>query len=245
LKFGFDGESSGRRYNMKQAILMNEKNYPAIEHFSYLELSIHCLGVRQLGYNCFKTNTGTYLDVPDEKMLLAKIKQIYPDFNEQISGSYEIEDDKTYATAYLSNFLVISKGKETVHDHGFHAIRTLSMFLEDRQAYYEAREKIRTLIADAIRTVELAEKSLKVNPEEIKKAYTFIGAAVDVIWAAPDLVQLKIHATTSFNQLLKNMWDHYINQAYWKKRYAEEINGDMARHLWLKITLASWPNSKL
>lgn len=245
LKFAFDGESSGRRHNTKRAILMNEKNYPAIEHFSYSELAIQCLGVQQVGYNCFKTNTGIYLDVPDGKMISTKIKQIYPDFNERILDSYEIEDDKTYAIAYLYNFLVISKRKETVHDHGFHAIRTLNMYLKDRQAYCEAREKIRTLIANALRTVELAEKSLKVSPEEIKKAYTFIGAAVDVIWAAPDIETLQLNATVSFEEILHNMWDHSINQDYWKKRYAEEINGDMARNLWSKITATSKLTSKL
>ncbi len=124
--------------------------------------------LKELGYS-FENGV---LILPDKEALTnnwRELQQKYPHLPDlDIAPSEGIADDTTFAKSYLMYDVLLSAGKEFVHDHLFHVIPTIKLLSSTTSfSYKEVRVGIVMAILRSLRRLEFAKSELsKLWPQD-------------------------------------------------------------------------------
>ncbi len=158
--------------------------------------------LQNLGYSCDK-KTGILL-LPDHEALKkgwTKLQQTYPQLLDlDIVSSEGVADDFSYINSYLTNDVLLSTGREFVHDHLFHVIsivRLLSTSLcrsqkSEGMTYPDIKAGILKHVLRCLRRLEWAKiellpkdadvvmsNNVRITKHDLKMIETSIAAVVD------------------------------------------------------------------
>src|ERR1700733_8182141 len=95
-----------------------------------------------------------------------------------------------FAKAYFSGALVLlSKGKEFVHDFVVHIFPTLLVLLSNPEEYYEERARLEGIVERMYNHIAMIEEAIErgdrsFTAEELKKTQLIMGGFTDGIWGA-------------------------------------------------------------
>lgn len=163
------------------------------------------------------------LMIPDAKTLEQRIQTI---FNEKeinycvkILKDPNILSDESFIQAYLEYDIVISEGKEELHDHFIHAIPTASLMLEDPKAYIQEKERIKTLIQTQIDKIKKEIDTKKILSEDAKILWLSLSFTIDTIWSSESIEDLKRIDCHFFNETAKSFFETDISQTYLQNRF--------------------------
>lgn len=219
--------------------------------------------LQKLGYkSSFKD--GVYLYLPDKECLEArfeKLRQIYPALGPlSIISSDEIAADLEFIEAYSKYDILLSSGKEFVHDHLYHAIGVLGLmfsYLEiDKEypaamhrSYTEVKRKTIEQISVPYNKIMAAKKALeKESPgrtiaqiDSLKRRIPILeaalGVAVDQVWAAPTPTAMdKILNEDTIEKQFIGLWTSDIYKTYHRRRFGNErMDFKSVAVLWAQI----------
>jgi len=186
--------------------------------------------LNRLGYEVFVNESGDWiLKLPDRDTLLAnweslrKEKPALPSL--KIKDSPGIASDKEFIDDFFNYDVILSNGKEFLHDHILHLLPTLIAKLSDerRKGYIEAKEQFKNEIKKVRDKITKIERN---NPSEKKKKTlvkieAWLSAAIDN-WTASRNPKADFNSSYLDMQLL-DVWSDPVWQNYWKKRFSDEV----------------------
>lgn len=238
---GFIYHYRRRALPQAQSVAEQKESFPATEGLN--EESVSTLMNHHLdkfGYSYMLSDSFKIcLNLPDRDFLQARLKEFYPEFTETIVSSEGIADDLSFVKAFLKYFILLSDGKEFLHDHTAHAIVMLKTLIDDSVQLIKAMKNWRALISDVLQKVENAD-ILKIDRELKKRIMTMIGAGVDSLWAN-SYSKVADPTIDGFVFALPMRWNNEFYQYYWKRIYGEDINIARAQALWDK----AFPRARL
>jgi len=225
--------------------------FPAVEPLPYNQvladlnyLMNSILMPQNFGYIFAQRN----FQLPDKEALESRLEQLYKERPElkplQILSSEGVADDFSFIEAYLKYDVLLSTGKEFIHDHLFHIIPRLFLMLTCPQYIYE-RDRLREIVSKVFYQITKAEEVIeKENLTELKrqlpKIKTAVGAMVDVIWAIGDAESLKPlnyeFFVSSFLEILDSI--HYRQFA--QKKFGETVITPLLINTWDQIVRLGW-----
>ena len=153
----------------------------------------------KLGYAMKTEQTGVYLVLPDKEAFLARwkfLQKATPSLPEiSIVSCPDVADDKTFIEAFYTHDVLLSRGKEFVHDHFAHLIRTIKLIFssgdDGNPTYKEEKERLVRLVDGAYRPIKDAEKLIAkggtaLSASSLAAARKELATQVDLIWARQD-----------------------------------------------------------
>jgi len=173
--------------------------FPAVEPILFHAHASYFHDFEDLGYSYREDKSGIYINLPDKEVLEARFekrRELHPSLKPlKIFSSEGVADDLSYAEAYLKYDVLLSSGKEFVHDHFSHIMPTISLMFTPSEYsnnyfnFFDERDRIRKIISKIICTIKTAEEVMKKNElasiklkDELPKLKTALGAAVDILW---------------------------------------------------------------
>ncbi len=210
--------------------------FPAVEPIDDYTLPLlkeDILLLKEFGFDFRKDENGIFLRIPDRDHLQACIQKAYPELNEEIINSEGIADDISFIHAFLERFLLISDGKEFVHDSIFHVVPTLKFIKNHGLASFRSFRQIsRNHVAKLLEKVEKSEQ-LDHDPILKGKIITMIGVDADGLWSRGSERDVQqIHSQLTPDEPLMSTWSDSSFQYYWQRTHGEEIDFDRAKALW-------------
>lgn len=196
-----------------------------------------------LGYRCWINDSGAYIEVPCRKALLSRWKCLrneYPDLPKlDVANSEGVADDISFVEAYFSHDVLLSSGKEFIHDHFIHIIPTISVIIshwKNGMSYSKGRFNLVKHILKSYRKLVIAKQmgvsSIPNNVdletlEKLKKNYAqmeaALGSFVDVISADPFAIkgnnEISIDESSMKDHLsvITLHWNPW--KEYWDRRF--------------------------
>ncbi len=221
--------------------------FPATEPTrSSVDMEKYISALRQFGFDyqiVYDSKTGQkdiYLSFPDRDHLQDCILKAYPLLGEIILNSEGIADDLSFAEAFLKYFLLMSDGKEFIHDSFAHAL-TMLMFIQIHglDSFKSVMQISRDHITKLLKKAEQS-KNLANNPILKSKIMTLIGLLVDGMWSfASEEVIKQLHNEIIHDEAYLEGFFTGSNrsriQHFWKRIYGEDIDLQKARQLWDSI----------
>ena len=239
LKDGFDIEEQNddiearfQAYYKKSAEI-----FPAAEPNLQFLIDDASLLRQDLGYSLKYDKSGIYLSLPDKEALearLEKLSKFDPRFsNIKILASDGVADDLEFIKAYLTYDLLLSSGKEFVHDHTAHLIRTIGL-MTNRHFHYE-RDRFREKISKLLDRIELVKNGDRDDlKSQLPKIITAIAANVDFAWASSTPRDLKeMRSALKKSRFLFVIDSAY--SAYWENKYGESFDRKALKSAWKEI----------
>jgi len=219
--------------------------FPAVEPRSLEEAraSIKPIQKFDLGYDI----QGNVLLVPDQEALDARFEKartnVLATFEIaplKIASSEGVADDLSFLDAYLKFDVLLSTGREFIHDHFAHLISTLYWMLSsyqyapERQRLRENVKRVQTLIINAEKFIDK-----KSDPGERKyfnshllKIKTSAGSMVDRIWV---LNNTHSSMNISFNPYASDFIGGFQGPNwgnFYEKKFGENVTKSKLDHLW-------------
>ena len=208
--------------------------FPAIEPSRAVEI-LFSKELQKIGYYVSSDSTGVYLNLPDLEAIVAgyeKLREGNPDLPPLRSlSSKGIADDLTFCLAYLDYDILLSDGIEFVHDSISHTSRVLEMMISAPTEYVKSKERISTSLEKHLEKLD----GSKTESKQILQATTLLGAAIDIIWAAPTMVDLTNVSLEDLDENVLDIWSDHDYQNYWKKIYHTPIDSSLAMGIWTAI----------
>lgn len=163
----------------------------------------HFRDFKDLGYSYREDKSGVYTSLPDKEALEARFekrRELHPSLKPlKVFSSEGVADDLSYAEAYLNYDVLLSSGKEFVHDHFAHIIPTISLmftpsvYTNNYFHFFDERDRIRKIISKIICSIKTAEEVMEKNElayiklkDELPMLKTALGASVDILWNTSD-----------------------------------------------------------
>ena len=182
---------------------------------------------------------GVYFTLPDKNALLArweKLREMRPELPKlHVHSSEGIADDMDFVEAYFTHDVLMSDGKEFIHDYFAHILPTIGLMVSSEVGgnpkYSKQRVKMIKQIGKIYRRIKIAErmivekdiiisKKLKNNLDKIKG---LLGAYVDVFTNIKEATQVnKLLDGFSITDHLKLMVKDNIWKPYWNRRFGAE-----------------------
>ena len=158
----------------------------------------------------------------------------------KIAPSEGVADDVSFLEAYLKFDVLLSTGREFLHDHFAHLITTLYWMLSsheyasERERFRENVKKVQTLIINAEKITEqktdLAERNYCKG--RILKVKTSAGTMVDRIWSMNNSDSSKnINFDTSSPHFIGGFQGPYWGHFY-EKKFGEKWADSNLNKLW-------------
>ncbi len=215
--------------NKKQAEIFPANEPSSAEEISFSE------ELQQIGYRVKSDETGIYLDLPDLEAIVAgyeKLREAHPELPRlRIVSNEGIADDLTFCRAYPNYDLLLSDGIEFVHDSISHTSRVLQMMISSPAEYVITKERNAKSIQKHLETLDRSQAS----KTHLLQATTLLGAAIDIIWAAPTMIELKIASLDEMDENVLDIWSDHDFQNYWMKIYQVTINRSIAMGIWTAV----------
>lgn len=194
----------------------------------------------QLGYECKAEDSGVYLNLPDKNALLCSWERLrntqpqLPALN--IIPSEGVANDLEFVEAYFKGDVLLSTGKEFIHDHLSHVLPTINMIFNSslntlNQSYQKEKTRVVTVLVKAYRRIMLIKNEihesklnvltdqLQIVNEQLNKIEALFGALVDEISSFEDTVlfqnldenTLEMH----FNGIcIDPKWEKYLQKCF-------------------------------
>lgn len=211
--------------------------FPAIEP-SLADKVSFSKELEQIGYHVKSDETGIYLDLPNLEAIVAgyeKIREEHPKLPLlRALSSGGIADDPFFCRAYPDYDILLSDGIEFVHDSISHASRVLQMMILSPAEYVETKERNGKSIQKHLATLDRSQA----DKAEVLQAMTLLGAAIDIIWAAPSITELKIASLEEIDVNVLDIWSDHEFQTYWMKIHQTTIDRSIAMSIWETIIAA-------
>lgn len=121
--------------------------------------------LNELGLNAQRKDDGVYLSLPDREAFLVRWENFrcanpqMPEF--KIKESEGIAGHEEFILAYLQNDLLLSKGKEFIHDIIIHLISRLKLIFDSPEKYLSEKDRINLLILKKFQRLLLVEEEIK------------------------------------------------------------------------------------
>jgi hypothetical protein len=238
--------------DFKQKVLLkHEEIFPALEPIPYtksLPIRNSAMKPHNLGYSFSESS----LQLPDIEALESRLEKLWkkrPDLKPlQILSSEGVADDLSFIEAYLKYDVLLSTGKEFIHDHWFHVIPTIFMMLNCPQYFYE-RDRVREIISKVFYQILRAEEVIeKENLTELKsqlpKIKTAVGSVVDIIWAFFDEKSFKEFNYESFVRRFLEILESGLYQKFSNKSFGEKVGRASLTNTWNQITILAGKEEK-
>ena len=221
--------------------------FPAIEPNEKRLKNMRIRRLRPMGFDYRSDSTGCYLILVDQVGLEANYENYrrrHPELKLKplkIAPSDGVATHMEYAKAYFSGALVLlSKGKEFVHDFIVHIFPTLLVLLSNPEEYYEERARLEGIIERMYNQIAIIEETVKdgdpsFTEEELKKIHLIIGGFTDAVWSITSMEQMK--ATREEMVFEKpyeflSMWQSPDYRRFWSKQTDEEFSRKQVSALW-------------
>ncbi len=232
-----DEESEDVQARAEAYIRKVEEIFPAVEPILAFLIRGESLMRSDLGYSLSYDKTGIYLNLPDKEALEArceKLHKINPRFPLiKILSSDGVADDLAFIKAYLTYDLLLSSGKEFVHDHTAHLIRTIRAL--SKENFILERERFRGKISEMLDRIEWVQNGERDDlKSQLPKIITAIAAVIDLAWTAKrgkDVNDMRL-------LLKKSRFFSVIELAYqdhWEKKYGEKFDRKSMNSTWKEI----------
>jgi len=232
----------------KKIYLKYDEIFPAIEPIPYEDPMLTELP-KMIPYSLgYYFHWSGVFQLPDKEALESRLEQLCkerPDLKPlKILSSEDVADDLSFIEAYLKYDVLLSTGKEFVHDHFFHVISTIFMMLTYPQYFYE-RDRVREIVSKVLQQILKAEEVIeKENLNELKsqlpKIKTAVGSLVDLIWASWNVKALKEINYESFVQRFLAILDSRDNQQVTLKKFGEKVSTASLTKTWDQIVSLGW-----
>lgn len=185
--------------------------------------------LNKLGFEAGVNEEGVFqLKLPSRENLLVRWAMLQkenknlPDIS--IYESEGIAEDQEFIDAFLDNKLILSSGKEFIHDLLGHFIPILSQLLDKPEKYLKLKNTFQAQIKEILKEIEIIEKLIKQGKplsdlvkRDLPKLKAALAASID-IWTA-SLYPSDIGSIPIINRIV---WNESIWKTYWEKRYPEE-----------------------
>lgn len=201
----------------------------------------------EFGYFVECSEEGVFLYLPDDRALNGNYEILQLDPSSKwpkgvplkICARKGIAGDREFVETYLLFDILLSLTKEFVHDHIFHVLRVLKCMLNVN--YSTEKERLRTVVRTLYMRIIRAEEILKKEDvddlrSQLPKLWTTLGAAVDLLWSAPDTKETENVDLKEFEeQFVTKIWDDADYQAFWMRKYQEKVDSTAVAKLWKEI----------
>ena len=226
-----------------------EQIFPALEPQTFRDIlaiiSMISQGrFKKLGYSTREDATGVYLDIPDKEALEGRfenLRKVHSGLKPlKIFSSEGVADDLAFILAYLNYDVLLSSGKEFIHDHFAHILPTLNLMLSYPEEYAVERDRIRGIIAYFLsRIIILEQMSEKDGFNDLKnqlpKLKTALGIAVDTLSAIPLIGVLEDRKLETFADNLFDLIEETRYREYWKKKFGEKFKSKAFAIHWERL----------
>lgn len=184
--------------NELEKLLKAQASDPGSFVNQFLETENRHADLNILGYGSYLNEKGNrILVLPDKEALMSNweiLKQEkYPHLPPlEVLSSEGIADDMSFVEAYFTSDVLLSEGKEFVHDHTSHLMPTLSMMmsataknLSTAEAYKKIKKGIIKEIMKGYKQIMLVEhkiggsEKLNITKEQLEKIKVSLGALID------------------------------------------------------------------
>jgi hypothetical protein len=200
-------------------------------------------------FHSFRNDTIFTLRLPSQEALLARCQLLeneYPSLRDfTINSSAGMAEDRAFIESFFKYHVLLSNGREFVHDQLFHVIPTLRQMLRNHAVtasknFINVRKTQRHKIESAYKNILHIESLIQQNkhvPEPIKtslpKMIAGLSAVVDILTASSD-PELSLGGLYFLENLMDLwLWTNPKWQNYWKKRYPDEkIDFRALRLMW-------------
>jgi len=208
--------------------------------------------MKKLGYDLIENEEGRYLFLPDKEALEVRFEQLRKsDPNLRpfiIQDSEGTASDKDFIQAYFNYDVVLSSGREFVHDHIFHLSSALERVLTDSEQYYQEKERLGNIIQKIDQIISFAQSAIKhgstiASPAEIEQIQARMAAFIDDIWAQTQVEYFK--AVTWDKYTDSGKFQDYRNtvlsseslfEELWNKRFKDKfLSPETLLACWAKI----------
>ncbi len=247
----FIEETCRRRGEGVNKELMAKYVKSSLSHVSYRNIFI------RLGYEASQTKDGTYITMPDREALLARwqeLRESQVDLPQlDIISSQGIADDSSFIEAYLRHDVLLSTGKEFIHDSNTHVIAVLTLMLTSGKNEYLTYAGWRSRIVDLIRPEYQRIKTVKElisNPDsgipkatlvalqrDVPKVEALLSAFVDAIWSHDTYTTLDrmIGAKSLLDQIIPFAANPKYKK-YWEGRFGkDQMSSEIIENTWAQI----------
>jgi hypothetical protein len=210
---------------------------------------------KELGYEFYKTGGEQIVVVPDTVHLSQKIQEICEKDSKlksfKVIDSKGVASDRKFIEAYITYDVLISNGKEFVHDQFVHVVPTLHMWMEGN--YDGNKKEVRTFIQhfyDKISSLESQHSDITMD--DLNTIWTLLGIFTDNICGNEESFNsmdrqddiLNAHfemleTGTGQEKLMRCYLKQYLNDYRWvdyiRKNYDDQsINPKSLLQLWDK-----------
>lgn len=161
--------------------------------------------LKRLGYGSKENQEGVFLELPDAEALSRRWEKNHPGL--EILSSEGVADDRTFIEAFFTHDLLISNGKEFVHDHIFHVVP----YLTDRFIFGPLVNRCKTKLVKRV-----AKEYKAVIMGKDKRGEVILAAFVDIITALSVVETLLIESKEITEVILERnpRWTVYFRRRF-------------------------------
>lgn len=202
--------------------------------------------LKEAGYQVvMDKNSRLHLELPDLEALQngwEHVRETHPELqlpDLDVVESEGIADDLAYAKAYQEHDVLLSTGKEFVHDHTVHVMTRIFRMLKGKEDYEAEKERITTIIKNLQSTIEEAVKREEpdgILHKEKEKLDFLVGMFTDVFFSFGEDGQILIATQETIESSLSgeyetdHVWDDYL-----EKRFGPGTTFDTLVDLWKEV----------
>jgi hypothetical protein len=210
-----------------------------------------------LGYRSHYSDSGVYLNLPDKETLLARWTIVrervagLPDID--IASCEGIAEDLEFVEAFFTCDVLLSSGKEFVHDHTQHIMPMLFLMIDSAvgvdPSYQQERARLEKMVMKSYRRIMITKMVLEDHTgdklglsaiqvdtvrQSISKMEAALGSVVDTITASPTYANTSKFFNGNFiERHVKSIWENTNWQAYWKRRFGDaNTNNAVISSVW-------------
>lgn len=220
--------------------------------------------LNRLGYSSFLNEQGKrILVLPDKDALIANWEILREEINPNlppldIKSSEGVADDISFIEAFFTSDVLLSEGREFVHDHLNHVISTISMILTASPAtlstvsdYKQIKSQLVKGVMGAYHKIMIVDRNiggaerLKISKEQLEKFKVSLGALVDILsifTLRDEFYQEPLKLIESMVSTLPlSIWnpaeqDNKWAEQFWNRRFNnEELKIDELTKTWDEI----------
>ncbi len=213
-------------------LLDPKSRFPSVIH-NHLEI------FSELGFKIEQKGNEVYLRLPDREALLsrwAKLRKKHPKLPElKVQSSQGVAGHLEFVNAYFRCDVLLSSGKEFIHDHLIHVLPTLGFILSSLTAYQETKEYVirhlKPVYEYAITARKLCndpslQSKIDFNPISLDLLKTYLPAIEMTLGSWTDLsaAQHRSSDTENLIELFNTDFFRYWQEKSWENYFSTQLN---------------------
>lgn len=190
--------------------------------------------IGELGYSFeidLRTNQ-SFFTIPSVELLQLRIEQFLERqgliVDVPILRDPGILTDQSFVEAYLDYHIVVSTGREALHDHYAHVLPTVGLMIELKEVYFREKERIVECVRRQKEKIERDIAIHSIPPHDAELLWLGLSSVVDRVWNAKSLKDLE---KVQDQYLVNGSWVVFIDrhndnryQTYRSRRFPEEAD---------------------